>query len=30
LKAARTFSTAIVSAEEWQEVMLDGVFEELP
>jgi NAD-dependent DNA ligase len=30
LKAARTFSTAIVSAEEWQEVMFDGVLEELP
>lgn len=30
LKAARTFSTAIVNAEEWQEVMLDGVLEELP
>lgn len=30
LEAAREFSTAIVSVEEWQEVMLDGVLEVLP
>lgn len=29
LKAARTFSTAIVNGAEWQAVMLDGVLEDL-